>query len=141
MEKSIERRIFKVKPALWHFDWVACVESKGIPGMRYKITSVIEFKSRTKTNHNQFSHYMIDFVKWKKLREISAELSIHAFLLVEFADGFYLVDAECPDVEVGIGGREDRGDAMDLEPCAFIPTEHFVRVNCVKKTVDTATQP
>jgi hypothetical protein len=32
------------------------------------------------------------------------------------------------DIRIGKGGRCDRGDPYDLEPCVFIPRRHFLEV-------------
>jgi hypothetical protein len=34
-----------------------------------------------------------------------------------------------PDLRVGQGGRYDRGDPLDAEPCYFIPSRYFRRVS------------
>jgi hypothetical protein len=63
--------------------------------------------------------------KWLYLRALGQRLGCRAFLVVSYVeDGIFWMDvgrAKTP--KVVFGGRTDRGDAQDIEPCADIPVE------------------
>jgi hypothetical protein len=56
--------------------------------------------------------------------ELASALKVPALLLVQFTD--ILMIAKMEDTyESSKGGRTDRGDALDVEECVYIPMKKF----------------
>jgi len=92
--------------------------------------AVAELKIRTNT-HDKYPTYMLSAAKHKAMLELASALKVPALLLVQFTD--ILMIAKMEDTyESSKGGRTDRGDALDVEECVYIPMKKFKQVRLGK---------
>ena len=109
-------------PIKYGADWMA--ERSGVP------VAVLEYKNRPH-EHTRFETYLLSLHKYISVLAVADAAGVLAVLVVEFSDGVYWVKlAECPS-ETGWGGRTDRGDSGDTEPCKFIPMTCFTELSDV----------
>jgi hypothetical protein len=88
--------------------------------------AVAELKVRTNA-HDKYPTYMLSATKHRAMLELSSALKVPALLFVQFTD--VLMVAKIEDTyESGEGGRTDRGDALDVEECVYIPMEKFKKL-------------
>lgn len=73
-----------------------------------------------------FETYLIGATKLDALARLGQSEAVKALLAVRWrdVDGLCEVDAD-HGLEPQMGGRKDRGDAQDREPCYFIPITQF----------------
>ena len=89
--------------------------------------AVAELKVRTNT-HDKYPTYMLSAAKHQAMLKLASALKVPALLLVQFTD--ILMVAKMEDIyESSEGGRTDRGDALDIEECVYIPMEKFKQVH------------
>lgn len=97
-----------------------------------RIAALAEVKCRAYSIEkiNTLGGYMLSAHKWSEGRRLADSLQIPFILFVRFVDQLYWARLG-PNTRfsVAFGGRTDRGDAQDLEPCVFISTSMFQRVN------------
>ena len=92
-----------------------------------------EVKVRT-NDHDKYPTYLLSLEKWMTGVALRKNLRLPVWLFVQFADQLMWVPfAHVEGVEVGMGGRVDRGDPQDIEPVAFIPLSLF---SVVEKDTD-----
>lgn len=108
-------------PPLHSYDYAG----EGLDGA---LEAVFEVKCRT-NSRMRYPTYMLSLMKFAKLIDTSEATGKPAFLVVSWTDGICLfrvcrIDALLFDIKAG--GRKDRGDPMDIEPCIFIPVDMFV---------------
>jgi hypothetical protein len=124
-----ERYIFK----LIELNWKCIVEKAepfalmdGLAKRDGKLKALIEIKRR-KTNANDYEGYMISAAKFDKLKALSKEQEVPAFLVVKFNDmiAYTKIEGE-PKREMK--GRYDRNDRFDQEECVFINMGLFKRL-------------
>lgn len=96
----------------------------------------LEVKCRYGQNWNQYPTYMIGVKKWEKCMALANTPGIQMpFLLaVCVDDGDFIMNcsaaiAKGMAVVVKPGGRVDRDWVEDLEPCVYIPKQHFARLH------------
>lgn len=110
-------------PKLWSADYCA---------LRGKqVVSFIEIKSRAYSfdELERFGGYMIDLRKAKELKTLAGFTARPALLVINLKDGMFWLDIAKADLlDVRIGGRTDRNDAADVEPCAFFEMQQFRRI-------------
>jgi hypothetical protein len=91
-----------------------------------------EIKTRPKYRKGDFSTYLLSLEKVIRGKELARETGKPAFLIVQWTDALGWMDFEDirPDEWViEIGGRSDRGDPQDQEPCLMIPIRFFKRAD------------
>jgi len=106
-------------PMAYYVDWAVVRGSE--------IKAFAEFKRR----HNpkdQYPSFMISLNKWMNGKKMGRELGVPFLIIVEWDDGLYYCDTEAVARTYGFGGRSDRGDSQDQEPCVFIETKAFYKV-------------
>lgn len=108
----------------------ALLTETGKPHPRFKVAAWVECKRRN-YSRTHFSTFMLSLHKWMQGRELAAQSGQPFIIAVEWNDGLYTVNASkvvnAGAFFVGIGGRGDRDDAQDMEPCVFIPVDQFTR--------------
>lgn len=104
---------------------LACVDG-GLFNRRGDLKALIEIKTR-RNSSNKYPTYMLSARKWREALKLSEEYAVPFLLIVEFTNGTYAVKIK-NDYPVNKGGRYDRGDAMDVEDCIYIPMSDFRRV-------------
>jgi hypothetical protein len=86
---------------------------------------LVEIKSRT-TPRLQYPSYLIAESKLSTLAAAARRCHGKAVLLVGWSDAVGAVRIDCgASYAVSVGGRADRGDPYDREPCAHIPIGDF----------------
>lgn len=110
-------------PRLWPCDYC------GIRGKQ--VVSFIEIKSRNYTSEDiaNFGGYMIDVRKARELKSLAGFTAKPALLVINLKDGMYWLDVGQSILhDIRMGGRKDRNDSADVEPCAFFQMDEFKRV-------------
>lgn len=96
-------------------------------GLDGSLEAIFEVKCRT-TPRKKYPTYMLSLMKFSKMVDISEATGKPAYLVVSWTDGIYLFRvcrADMMLLDIKAGGRKDRGDPMDIEPCIFIPVDMF----------------
>lgn len=110
-------------PANWPIDYCFMINKK--------ITAFVEIKCRDNYSYeklNQLGGYMIDLRKLVSIRRLSKEAGVAGVICVRLSDGhYYFQDTSERGFPLVMGGRTDRGDPSDIEPCVLIPMERFQR--------------
>lgn len=92
-----------------------------------------------KRRHNKrmaYPKYMLSYEKWKAGIALAESFNCYFFVLVQWDDGLYFLQATPEtawDCDVRRGGRIDRGDPQDQEDCIFIPVNKFREVSHGKR--------
>jgi len=96
-----------------------------------KPSSVIEVKSRKKgTSSTTFPWFMVSLLKWHAGIDYVHKSGIPFILAGKYDDGIFFYKYS-PDDNVDIkwfGGRKDRQDTADQEPCVYIPMTLFKKL-------------
>ncbi len=92
-----------------------------------KAVCFAEVKCRPERELRKFPDYMIALSKIQAGFRLKQLTSKPFYLIVEFADGIHI----CRNpyefcLDVAWGGRKDRGDSQDAEPCVYLPINLFV---------------
>jgi hypothetical protein len=105
-------------------------ELAGVDGYLYypdmKLAAIVEIKTR-RNNYNKYPTYMLSANKWRNGLALSKEKGVPFMLVVSFLDGIYVTKMK-QEYDIRQGGRYDRGDAMDVEDCVYIPMSDFRRM-------------
>lgn len=111
-------RVVKLKP-LYPFD-------RAFVNVEGDLTALLEIKCRT-TPMGQYPDYLLSLDKYQKA--ITYETAgLPVYLAVQWTDvlGWHKINHKQLDsYSFRLGGRTDRDDAQDVEPCVFIPTWMF----------------
>jgi len=91
-----------------------------------KLRGFAEVKTRSH-KHDRYPTLMISLGKVVAAQHLADVTKTRSVLLVQYLDGIFWTDFKTPH-EVLMGGRTDRGDAADIEPCAHYPIEAFTMV-------------
>lgn len=87
-----------------------------------------EIKART-FPRKKYADYMISLKKVVETKAIAAEGKLPMLLFVKWTDGlFYLPLSDTLPSRIALGGRKDRNDPDDIEPCAFYSVDEFKEV-------------
>lgn len=81
-----------------------------------------------KRRYHRFGQYdslMVSLGKYREGRQLSLDTGMPFLLIIEWDDGIRWMRASSDMPPIGIGGREDRSDPDDIEPCVFVPIESF----------------
>lgn len=95
------------------------------------VVAIVEIKVRENAS-SKFSEYLISLRKILELKTRSLSMSTSGILLVQFTDCTMLLNVSKVDLsllKVREGGRTDRGDPLDIEPCFLIPMSMFTRID------------
>jgi hypothetical protein len=94
------------------------------------VAGFAEVKVRT---HGVAEHptYLLSLAKYQEARFMYGTTGFDTVLLVQFTDCLMTCDlSKVPpgSMRIAMGGRVDRGDWQDQEPCIFIPMDYFKRM-------------
>ena len=123
LEKAWNCNIVKLS-VKYGADWMAWRDGE--------VVGVIEYKNRPH-DWATYPTYMISLHKWISLR-VAAEYSatkkhkVVPIIVVEFTDGLYWLEVTPEVASLEMGGRIDRNDPEDVEPCMFIPMHHWKQI-------------
>jgi len=103
-------------PLQYHLDYVAERDKE--------IRAFLELKCRT-FEMDKYPTFMISLSKmmWSKL--LFGASGKETFLIVRWTDKIARCDLLHCDYKVAMGGRRDRGDWQDIDPCCYIPLSEF----------------
>ena len=126
-DRSLQQSVADRLAALWRCDFVtmpqfyefdyAIAQDKVVKGF-------VEVKVRNK----HYPTLLLSLHKWQVGLKMS-ELSRLPFLIVSSTPaGLFWIKAEQRPLEIVIGGRADRNDSQDVEPCVLIPYASMTKV-------------
>jgi len=115
-----------------------CWECKPIKlGRKYKIDYALsrsgviyawaELKKRNMPS-DRYDEYMLSLDKYLTAQTLAQQTGTKCFLVVEFTDRIVYADLADVEFRLGMGGRKDRGDPEDYEPCCWMPLRQFKEV-------------
>ena len=103
-------------------------------GMKYKIDYAmtrmgcidgwVELKKRS-FDSNKYDEYMLSLDKYITAKNLTRDTGKPCSLVVEFNNEILITDLGAIEFRLGMGGRKDRGDPEDYEPCCWIPLSQF----------------
>jgi len=119
----------------WNCDIVKLSVKYGADWMAWRdgeVVGVIEYKNRPH-EFDTYPTYMISLHKWISLRVAAEYSSTHQhkvvpIIVVEFTDGMWWLEVKPNIATLEMGGRIDRSDPEDREPCMFIPMYHWKKI-------------
>ena len=86
----------------------------------------------TSSEMDRMGGLFISAHKLMNLRLWMATFSLPIIIIARMSDGLFSYtikpDQKFPKFKVVIGGRKDRHDPDDIEPCALIPMKNFSKV-------------
>ncbi len=132
LSKADEQRISPIIERLWKckLDKLPTKNFIDFALMRKKVGLVAyaEIKCR-KNPRQQYPTFMISLEKWMHSQHIAkVSNGVPMFFIVEWTDGLYWVRQDTATYSVGVGGRYDRNDALDVELMVFVPVDQFQRL-------------
>jgi hypothetical protein len=92
-----------------------------------RAVAAIEFKWRSNPS-GRFETYLLALGKWMALDRLRVACGLRSILVVEFSDALMfhvLGEVDSDEIRIEWGGRTDRSDPNDMEPCVMIPMEKF----------------
>jgi hypothetical protein len=95
---------------------------------RGNVVSFLEIKCRPQLDHDDRDSYMTGALKICSCLSIAERLKRPFILVVSFNDGIYYTNTFPTDFII-MGGRRDRNDPDDIEPCMLIPMTNFRRLD------------
>lgn len=92
-----------------------------------ELVGFAEMKCRTNPVR-AYPTYMVSTKKYDAASKLNAQFGLPCYLFVRWTDrwGCTEIHTMRDGVEVGAGGRTDRGDPQDVEQVAYIPLSHFL---------------
>lgn len=128
IEEKGDVELFKL-PRRYSLDYV--VERQDSDGQYYTVAWM-----ELKTRQVMFREYMISLDKVMRGLWLQRETGHPFFLFVRFDLDSKTEDRHChvtrelvKECTISLGGRDDRGDDQDQEPCLFIPTLSMNKIN------------
>lgn len=108
-------------PALSEADWLAHKAGR--------IVAVVELKTRTHL-YGRYDTYLLSAHKWVDVRALAHVWRVEPVLVIRFGNGeLFWADLDVAKVvAVQLGGRRDRGDPQDVEPCVHLPIDQLRKV-------------
>jgi hypothetical protein len=92
-----------------------------------EVKALVEIKCRNNPM-SKYPDYMISHEKVGKIQAAAQVMGCKPLLIVRFSDCIGWVDLSKTLGKVSFGGRKDRGDSADMEPCLFIPINQFSNI-------------
>jgi hypothetical protein len=114
--KAWDIQLVKLKP-LYRFDRAFIFENE--------ITGYCEIKCRTNKS-TDYPTYLLSMDKYTAATALNQLMEKSVYLVVAWTDitGWVKLVYN-PEWRVKMGGRMDRNDEQDMEPCVFIPVKDF----------------
>jgi hypothetical protein len=89
-----------------------------------QISAWVELKCRT-IPFEQYDEYMISLAKVMAAKELSRNTGLQSFLVVQWSNKTAFLQLDNADYELRMGGRKDRNDPDDIEPCCYFKLKDF----------------
>ena len=113
-------------PRMYSLDYMALRDGKPVAWVEIK-----ERKYTLETIRN-LGGYLLSLHKLTSARALHQITQLPFVLVVKLADGIYYKsfasDLDFIKNRISVGGRMDRGDWQDIEPCVLIDTDGFVLI-------------
>jgi Holliday junction resolvase-like predicted endonuclease len=127
LDRQNEAKVAEYLEQVWNCKFKKTVDLECIDGVVFtsdkKLAALIEIKKRNNAS-NKYPTYMISAQKWRNAMELVNKYEVPCMLVVEFTNGIFATKLK-NDYVIQAGGRFDRGDAKDIEECAYIPMSDF----------------
>lgn len=126
-DREIESRVSELFAEAWGVDLVRLDRLAGADYLLVRdgqAKALAEIKTRGNPR-GQYPTYMISAAKVYTLRAAAEVMKATPLLIVSWADDTGWINLASASGQVRFGGREDRNDSADMEPCLFIPTNSF----------------
>jgi hypothetical protein len=86
----------------------------------------VEIKARHKISLRTYEHIWLSLQRVSALMHFAADTNLPAFAVFGLSDGIYAHRLKMPTAyRIEMGGRTDRNDPNDLEPCCCLPQDDF----------------
>lgn len=105
-------------PKMYEIDWAM---------HRERLAAWVEVKCRNVVS-TQYPTLILSCKKWDAGMRLAERFRVPFILVIGYRDGIFFWKAEDIQLDVGHGGRSDRGDWQDMEPVVHIPIELFTRL-------------
>ena len=89
-----------------------------------QISAWVELKCRT-IPFEQYDEYMISLAKVMAAKDLSRNTGLKSFLVVQWNNKTAFLQLDNADYELRMGGRKDRSDPDDIEPCCYFKLKDF----------------
>ena len=110
-------------PRLYKIDFVAVRNSR--------LVAFVEVKQRnyTMSEIERMGGYMIALTKWMNAKQVYDTTGLKFVLAVGTQDGIWVATISDFFAEnLVYGGRTDRGDSQDMEPCVLVSVDKFKKI-------------
>ena len=94
------------------------------------VTAWAEVKRRD-NDSNTYETYMLSLDKYMSGMKLFKLTGLPFYLVVKFSDGLYYCEVSLlsyAQLTISFGGRTDRADAQDVEPCIYFDSNLFKKV-------------
>lgn len=102
------------------------------PNKKIKLWAEIKTRTYTSESLDRMGGYMFSLKRYMEYERLTYFTGIPAFIVLGLPDGvFYrrlFVMEHMRPLDVKFGGRTDRGDSDDIEPCIFFPMREFSKI-------------
>lgn len=89
-----------------------------------QISAWVELKCRTIT-FEQYDEYMISLSKVMAAKDLSRNTGLKSFLVVQWSNKTAFLQLDNAPYKLRMGGRKDRNDPDDIEPCCYFKLKDF----------------
>jgi hypothetical protein len=112
----------------WKCEWVPLpkfYETDAALMRGREVMAFVEVKCRN-AERRTYPTLILSVHKWLYLRALGERLRAKSILVVGYTDGIFWLDVKAAELPpIVFGGRADRGDGQDIEPCVDIPIGLF----------------
>ena len=123
-ELSDAWKIFYQKLPIKHRLDFALLDDKKI------VTAWAEVKRRD-NDSTTYDTYMLSLDKYMSGMQLFKLTGLPFYMVVKFSDGLYYCEVSLlsyAQLNISFGGRTDRGDSQDVEPCIYFDSNLFKKV-------------
>ncbi len=99
-----------------------------------QLIAFVEIKARDHA-YMAFATYILSLAKWASVQRLAEFGAAKTILVVKWTDDTRYCVLPDYGLEVTMGGRDDRGDAQDMEPVAHIPIDQFRPLEGLRETL------
>jgi hypothetical protein len=89
-----------------------------------QISAWVELKCRT-IPFEHYDEYMISLAKVMAAKDLSRNTELKSFLVVQWSNKQAFIQLDNAPYELKMGGRKDRNDPDDIEPCCYFKLKDF----------------
>ena len=92
---------------------------------------LLDYSIASRKLHHDFREGKCNLDKYMSGMKLFKLTGLPFYLVVKFSDGLYYCEVSLlsyAQLTISFGGRTDRADAQDVEPCVFFDTNLFKKV-------------